>query len=580
MALMLPARAASSSPPPGLAFSVVPPSSADRVSVPPGYRADVVLRWGEPLFPDAPDLDVAKQTAATQARQFGFNCDYNAFFPLTPGSSKRGLICVNHEFSQGLDQFPGYVTGKPTPEQVEVEIASHGMTVAEIFLDESGRWRLEKGSKFNRRITGTTPMRITGPATGHASMKTAADPTGRTVHGMFGNCAGGRTPWGTVLTAEENTHKYFGNAKALPAGRHKERLLAWGIVPEVSERNWEAHQARFDVAREPNEAHRFSWIVEIDPYDPTSTPIKRTALGRFKHEAATTVLSKADRVVVYSGDDERFAFVFKYVSHGSYDRHRREANGKLLDEGTLHAARFDVDGTGEWIPLVPEGKLASWSPAEIAVNAREAAATVGATPMDRPEDVQVNPINQRVYVVMTNNTERKQGDGGVNDRAPNPHGHVIELDEARGDHASTKFTWSPFIAGGDPATDPTAFYAGADPKLVSPMSCPDNVAFDATGNVWISTDGQPTTLETNDAVFAVATAGPARGITRRFLVGPVGAEICGPEFTPDGTTLFINIQHPGEKGGLAKPTSRWPDGDLPRPSLIAVRRVDGGVIGS
>lgn len=558
----------------GLTFTPVAASTADTLVVPEGYVADIVISWGDPLHAEHEGRDIA--SAADQEVRFGFNCDYNGFFPLPSERGDRGLLCVNHEYTRASEMFPDFDKEKgKTRAQVEIEMAAHGMSIIELARAD-GRWAPVPGARRTRRITATTPMRLTGAAAGHPWF--GGDTT---AHGMLNNCAGGKTPWGTVLTCEENTHNYFGNAGCVSDEARRDHYRAYGIREKSSPFRWEEHFARFDLEKTPGEAARFGWVVEIDPLDPESTPRKRTSLGRCSHEGANTAVARDGRVVVYTGDDRAGQFVYKFVSARPWDPRDRAANRDLLDDGTLHVARFDDDGSGAWLPLVPEGPLAKWTRADILMRVREAARLLGATPMDRPEDIEVNPVNNRVYIACTKNG-KSPGDNAANPRSPNPHGHVIEFDEEGGDLGATAFTWTVFLACGDPEVHEGTFYAGADLEKVNPVSCPDNLAFDPGGHLWIATDGQAgsSSLRVNDSVYAVATAGPDRGLTKRFLTGPVGAEICGPEFTPDGRTLFVNIQHPGEGGGLAKPRSRWPHGDMPRPSVVAVRRIDGGVIGS
>ncbi len=340
------------------------------------------------------------------------------------------------------------------------------------------------------------------------------------------------------------------------------------------------------MSREPNEPFRFGWVVEVDPYDPTFVPRKRTALGRFRHEGATVVVARDGRVVVYSGDDARFEYVYKFVSSKPYRPTDRDHNLTLLDEGTLYVAKFHPDGTGEWLPLVfghgpltPENGF--HSQADVLLNTRGAADLLGATKMDRPEDIEASPVTGTVYVVCTNNTRRTASQvDPANPRPINRHGHVLELFEAGGDHAATHFRWQIFLLCGNPR-DPDTYFAGYPKEKVSPISCPDNIVFDRAGNLWIATDGQPRTLGYNDALHVVPVAGPERGRVRQFLSGPIGCEICGPEFTPDFRTLFVAIQHPGEGSPLAQTPSRWPDGVLPpRPSVVAVRHREGSEIGT
>ena len=564
-----------------LGIESIPHDLDDAINVAPGYTSDVLIRWGDPVESGAPAFSLNNQTAAAARRQFGFNCDYVAFMPLYPGATRFGLLGVNHEYTRGGDMFPGYDGDNPTERQVAVEIASHGLSVVRVTRSASGRWSYSRNSFYNRRIHGDTPMVPTGPAAGSAHLQTSADPSGMDIRGMFNNCGGGKTPWGTILTCEENFHQYFGNNDAADETA-RARNARYGAPGGESRRKWERFESRFDIGQEPNEINRHGYVVEIDPYDPNSTPRKHTALGRFKHEAANTTLADDNRVVVYSGDDQRFDYIYKFVSRDKFDAYDRASNLSLLESGALYVAKFDDSGSGEWIPLVPEGPLADWSLADICVFTREAADLVGATPMDRPEDIEVNPVNRRVYAALTNNTRRAaDAADGPNPRGPNTYGHILELTEDGGDSASTAFTWDVFILCGDPANpEHGTYFAGFDQGELDSISAPDNVAFDGAGNLWVTTDGQPRSLQAADAAYVIPTAGPERGRLRRFLTGVPGGEVTGPEFTPDYTTLFLAIQHPGEGGGLEAPESTWPDGDFPRPSVIAARKLDGGVIGA
>jgi hypothetical protein len=463
------------------------------------------------------------------------------------------------------------------------------VTVVELVRDSDGTWSPNLGSSYNRRITAKTPITISGPAAGHEWLQTDEDPSGSEILGTLNNCAGGKTPWGTIVTAEENFHQYFANLIDLDDDDpRKEVHERYGIPEEASERRWEDFYDRFDVSKEPNEPFRFGWAVEIDPYDPESTPVKRSSIGRFRHEAQTFAIAPSGQVAVYSGDDARFEYIYKFVTEGTYNADDREANIGLLDTGTLYVAKFNEDGTGEWMPLIyGEGPLTEdngfTSQGDVLVKTRLAGDALGATKMDRPEDIEPNPVNQKVYIALTNNTQRgtedKAGTDAMNPREENAYGHVIELTEDGDDHAATSFTWDIFMLCGDPE-DPSTYFTGFPKEQVSPIANPDNVAFDNAGNLWISTDGQPRTLESNDGLFAVPVSGPERGFVRQFFSSVAGAEVCGPEFNPDNSALFLAIQHPGEGGTFEEPVSTWPDGDVPpKPSVIVVQREDGGPVG-
>ncbi|WP_198373478.1 PhoX family protein [Roseomonas rosulenta] len=580
-----------------LTFSELRHQMAQTDAVAEGYDRQVVIRWGDPVLPDAPPFDARNVTEAAQARQFGYNCDYLDFFPLPQGSrtADHGLLVVNHEYTNTNLMFPGMGSGREARTrsngpQTRAETMAHGLSVIEV-KREGGSWGYVKESRHNRRITGETPMRIAGPAAGAERMKTSADPTGMRVLGTLNNCAGGNTPWGTVLTGEENFNGYFGGDPAKTP--HAEIMRRYGISTD-SWYNWWRHQDRFNVEKEPNESFRFGWVVEFDPYDPESIPVKRTALGRFKHEGATHAVSADGRVAFYSGDDERFEFVYKFVTARPWNPNDRAANRDLMDDGILYVGKFHDDGRVEWLPLVfGQGPLTAAngfaSQSDVLIETRRAATLLGATPMDRPEDVDTNPVNGRVYVMLTNNNRRTaQQASGANPRARNNHGHILEIippgaGTPRVDHAATEARWGIFIAAGKPGVDPGTQYH----RAVSDqgwLSCPDNCAFDSKGRIWIATDGAPENAGVADGLYAADTAGYGRALTRLFYQAPTGAEVCGPCFTPDDRTVFLAIQHPGEDPGstFERPSTRWPDfaeGVPPRPSVIAIVKRDGGAIG-
>jgi secreted PhoX family phosphatase len=452
-----------------------------------------------------------------------------------------------------------------------------------------------------------TLFRFTGPAAGTALLRTAADPQGLTPIGTLNNCSGGVTPWGTALSGEENFNQYFVGGDEAPAAL-KPALARYGIsptarVPEGS-RRWDRAQERFDLARHPHEAHRFGWIVEVDPTDPRSRPRKHTAMGRFKHEGANVIVAKNGQVAAYMGDDERFDYLYKFVSEKKYVPGDRRHNLTLLESGTLYVARLSgdsppaqidgtgklpsdgaFDGTGKWIKLVSGERsfVAGMSAAEVLIFTRLAGDRVGATKMDRPEDVQPSLHTGKIYAALTNNVNRGltgyAGPDEPNPRSANKHGQILEIVEDRGDHTGESFTWSLPIVCGDP-DDPATYFAGYDKSAVSPISCPDNVAFDSGGNLWIATDGNA--LDSNDGLFATAIEGPERGHLKQFLTVPPGAETCGPFLTGDDRSVFVAVQHPGEIDGatLDEPASTWPDGDFAKPAVAVTWRLDGGRIGS
>lgn len=578
----------------GLTFKPIALSKeGDFLNVPEGYDAGLVIAWGDPVTANAPQFDPTRQTAAAQAGQFGYNCDMVAYLPLpawNSNNSRRGLLCVNHEYTDPVAMMPNY-GATPTKEQVDIEIAAHGVGIVEI-EEFFGTWQYNANSGFNRRITGETEMQLTGPAAGDTLLQTTADRTGTRVRGTLNNCAGGQTPWGTYLTAEENFNQYFANRNQMATGVNRDNMARVGTSTAASARQWERYYDRFDQAKEPNEANRFGWIVEIDPYDPNSVPKKRTALGRCKHECATTTVAKNGRLVVYSGDDERFDYVYKFVTEGVVNRDNRAANMDLLDRGTLYVAKFNADGSGEWLPVVfGQGPLTAangWrNQADVLIRLRQAGDALGATRMDRPEDVEVNPVTGVVYIACTNNTQRTatgtNGTDAANPRANNRSGHIIEILEDNNDHTRTRFRWGIFMLCGDP-DDPAqgTYFAGAPRSKVSPIGAPDQLTFDNQGNLWIGTDGMPSALGWQDALYACVTEGPERGTLLPFLTVPQGAETCGPCFTPDGETMFVAVQHPGEGGTYDKPGSNWPTGTgIPRPGVVFVKKAWGrGPVGS
>ena len=572
--------------------------------VAPGYSADVLIRWGDPVLAGASAFDPANQSAAAQVTQFGYNNDFVGYAPLPFGSGNpdRALLCVNHEYTNEEVMFPGMARqdkiGFPemTRALVDIEMAAHGGSVVQVEKVD-GKWRPAADRSLNRRITADTPMRLSGPAAGDDRMKTGADPTGTSVRGTVNNCAGGMTPWGTYLMAEENFNGYFWGelGEDHPEARNYQRYGLPG--------NWYAwgkYYERFDVNKEPREANRFGWVVEVDPYNPNAVPVKRTAMGRFKHEGAETIVNKDGRLVVYQGDDQRFDYLYKFVTHGRYNPNNRAANRDLLDSGTLFVARFDANGGLTWLPLVfGAGPLIPAngfdSQADVLIETRRAADLLDATPMDRPEDVNPNPVTDKVYVMLTNNSKRKAGDENApNPRAPNTFGHIVELTPPDSDHGALNYTWDILVLAGDP--DDASSKWGPETSRNGWFGSPDNCAVDGQGRLWISTDQGSNWPKTGtaDGVWALDTEGPARGSGRMFFRVPVGAEMCGPQFAPDDTTLFVAVQHVAVDGAKAwkpfgrnssyeDPATRWPDFDAgvpPRPSVVAITKDDGGTIGS
>ena len=591
-----------------LGFKEIPHQLGADMAVAEGYEAQLLLAWGDPILKRARAFDHTILSAAAQVTQFGYNCDFIAFLPLPrdlgprgSNGSEHGLLCVNNEYTNWELMVPGLarksdVWRKTTRRQAAVERAAHGHSVVEVGRKGGGRWAYVAGGERNRRITADTRMAISGPAAGHARLKTKADPGGRSVIGTMNNCAGGVTPWGTVLIAEENFHYYFAGdpARSAAYAREKASYRRYGIRGHAYY-GWHKFDPRFNLEAEPNEANRFGWMVEFDPYDPASVPVKRTALGRMKHAGAGMAVAPDGRLVAYMGDDQVFEYVYKYVSNGRVDRANPAANARLLDEGTLYAARFAADGTLEWRPLVfGQGPLTPangfHSQADVLIETRRAADLMGATPMDRPEEVEVNRATGRVYAALTKNSRRGRGKpvDAANPRARSRHGHIIEIVPpgagAATDHAATTARWEIFLLAGDPRDEDAGAKYHPGVSRDGWLANPDNFGFDAKGRMWIGSDQGPDQPKNRiaDGVYATDTTGPGRALTKCFFTAPAGAELCSPTFTPDNRTLFVSVQHPAEGSGFAAPLTRWPDfkeGAPPRPAVVAITRKDGGAIG-
>lgn len=593
-------------PKPGrLAFTAIAPVDAavDSFDVPAGYDWEPLLRWGDPLFADSPEFNFGAQNASAQARQFGYNNDYLEI--LRQPNGKKGLLVCNHEYVNPEIMFPAApASAAEEAERRAIFRNAVGMSVVELKRGSRGRpWSYIRGARLNRRITLDTVFELTGPAAGSDLLKTAADPQGRYVSGTLGNCAGGSTPWGTVLSGEENFNGFF-RTEGISAQDKR-----YGLGNKATAMGWEQEDPRFD-ARSPetrNEPNRFGYIVEVDPEDPASVPRKHTSLGRFKHEGANVIIARNGKAVAYSGDDERFDYLYKFVSKNKYRKNDKRHNMTLLSEGDLYVARFagnspaseidgsgtvpndgGFDGRGTWLPLVVRGKSAvpGMSVEEVLVYTRIAADKAGATKMDRCEDVEPNPATGRVYVACTNNSNRgvdgKTPADEANPRRENRDGHIIEIIEARDDATATAFRWNILMLCGDPAQDAATYFSGYPQDKVSPISCPDNLAFDSAGNLWISTDGAPSGIGYNDGLFKVALTGRERGRVEQFLSVPRDAETCGPVIHDGESMVFVAVQHPGEDGGYGAHTSFFPDyvpdggtppaGHVraPRPSVVQV----------
>jgi uncharacterized protein len=579
-----------------LSFKSIPIDGSDKLIVPEGYRAKALAPWGEAvgIAGNMPAFKTdGSNTAQEQAAQMGMHHDGLHFYSLE--DSKRGLLVMNHEYvDDGLLHTSGMKDW--TLEKVRKSQAAHGISVIEV-QDEGKEWRMVRPSRYARRFTANTPFAIQGPCRGHALMRTAADPGGETILGTINNCASGKTPWGTYLSGEENFRFYFGNTDSKDA--HQQR---WGLVKE-SFFAWEKHDARFDISQTPNEPNRFGWVVEVDPMDPTSTPIKRTALGRAAHEGAWVAVTKEGKAVVYSGEDARNEYIYKFVSRDAIKpagngMSQAQANRELLDHGTLYVAKFNADGKGVWLPLVHgQGGLTAANgfadQGEVLIKARQASDMLGGTKMDRPEWLAIDPNSGWVYCTLTNNSSRGASGQPVadaaNPRNGNHHGHIIRWKEA-GDFDRATFEWNHLLLAGDPASTRAEAQGNLKGDL---FGCPDGLAFDPAGRLWIQTDMHASQMYkgefTNFGNNQMLAFDAATGQTKRFLTAPTNSEVTGATWTPDGKTLFINVQHPGETAGdRSDPLdpskfSNWPDhapGGRPRSSTVVIRKNDGGIIGT
>jgi uncharacterized protein len=572
------------------------PSTVDAVTVPAGYDWSTIIAWGDPVVPGAPEFDLDAQTPEKQALQFGYNNDYLDI--ITRGNGRKGVLVANHEYTNDEIMFPDFASADPEVQLRNIRTAmyAHGMSVVEVERrGRFGAWTAVRDGRLNRRITVDTEFAVDGPAAGSDLLKTAADPTGTRVLGTLNNCAGSTTPWGTVLSGEENAQQYF-RAAATPSTEERR----YGIT-STSGRGWFRADPRFDLQAEGyrNEPNRHFWVVEVDPEDPTSTPVKHTAMGRMKHEGAVVHVGGSGHVAAYMGDDEVFDYVYKFVSRDTIrpgnGRAARRANMSLLSDGDLYVARFSgdgdfedgFDGTGQWLPLVVDGQsfVPGMSVEEVLVYTRVAGDRVGATKMDRPEEVEPSPLTGRVYIACTNNRARDgrvvRGEvadaDAVNPRSPNKDGHVVELVEDGDDVRATTFTWNLLVVCGDPADTSIPTYFGGYDGPVSPISAPDNLAFDAQGNLWVSTDGQPGGIGYNDALHLVPVDGPERGRVQQFMAVPAGAETCGPVIDSETGSILVAVQHPGDTDAATfeSPSSLFPyDGvaRAPRPACIHIYR--------
>ena len=559
-------------------FGALPAQTDSTVHVPEGYKWARLVRYGDPLFSDAPEFSQTTTLPADRAnRVFGENTDGMELFEI----EGHEVIAVNHEYVNPKVNLVSTGGEVETADDVKVLQNLQGVAVFEVARNMDG-WGVVVDSPFNRRITHQTEIRISGPAAGHDLLKTEEDPTGMLVKGTMNNCGAGRTPWGTYLTCEENFNGYFGSTDENLERPDDFKRYGIGIEGRYG---YEKFDSRFDVSMNPNEPYRHGYITEIDPSDPNSTPVKRTALGRFKHENAAVTLAPTGQVVVYMGDDERGEYMYKYVSNNPYTP--GGDTNDLLDNGRLYTARFHWDGTGEWIELTPEST--GMSEAEIRVFTRIAATEVGATTMDRPEWVAVNPYASEGYCALTNNSRRnvlKDGKlrtnaagqemtlNAPNSRSENRYGQIVRWYPANDDHATDSFRWNLYVMAGNPSVHDDAYAGSPNVNEGNMFNSPDGMMFDTAGILWIQTDGN----DGNEGDFVgmgnnqMLAGDPVTGEIRRFLTGPNGSEVTGLTWSADRKTMFVGIQHPA---------SPFPDGDgtLARSTIVAVWREDGANIG-
>lgn len=556
----------------GFAFKPIDIATDHTIHVPEGYQWKVLARWGDALFSDAQDayspdtgVDVSKSD-----RVFGENTDGMELF--TDGDKQ--IIAVNSEYVNPKINLPAASEGMPqNADEVMLLKNMQGVTVMEV-ADMGNGYEIVVDSPYNRRITHETQMTMDGPAAGSDLVKTNADPEGMSPKGTMNNCGSGKTLWGTYLTCEENFNGYFG---ATGEYAETEGLIRYGIGGE-GRYAYEKFDPRYDLSNEPNEPHRHGWVTEINPLDPASTPIKHTALGRFKHENAEMVQAADGRVVVYMGDDERGEFIYKFVSNGVYTE--GGSTEGLLSDGTLYVAKFNDDMSGEWLALTPE--TTGMSIEDILVFSRIAGSKVGATTMDRPEWVAAHPSKVEAYCALTNNKNRgvkpnAGGDetpvGGPNPRESNNFGQIVRWMPAGEDHAADAFTWDLYVMAGNPSVYDNAYAGSKNVTAGNMFNSPDGMAFSSDGYLWIQTDGD----DSNEGEFEgqgnnqMLVGNTETGDIGRFLTAPNGAEVTGLCWSADKKVAFVGIQHPG---------GSWPDGaGKPRSSVIAVWREDGALIG-
>ncbi|EAJ0348144.1 PhoX family phosphatase [Campylobacter lari] len=559
-----------------LNFKEIPASTEDKVIVPDGYKADILISWGDPLFSKASIYDeeknIDKKAVENAKLTFGDNNDGMSFFPL---SKDRAILAINNEYINPEIMFKHQ--GKNLSlEDILYEQANLGVSIFEI-KKEKDQWSVVLDSKCNRRIDANTKMSISGPA------KQQVLQNENFIYGTLNNCANGKTPWGTYLTCEENINDFFGSLDEKI--KFSKEQLRFGFKAQ-SQYGWEKFDERFDLSKNPNEANKFGWVVEIDPFDPNSIPIKRTALGRFKHENAELIVEDDGTVVIYMGDDEANEFIYKFISKHKYKKGLDTS--KILDEGTLYVAQFngkigDFRGSGKWIELeYGKNNLNKEngfnSQADVLINARIAGSIVNATPMDRCEWIASHKesSSKEVFATLTNN-KKNNNPNPANPRTKNIYGQIIKW-EHKNSHKDDEFTWEIFALAGNPDNQTSLNKGSNNITSNNKFNSPDGLSFDRDGRLWIQTDGNYSNQEEFEGMGnnCMLAANPKTGEIKRFLTGPIACEITGIAFSQDYKTMFVGIQHPGEK----LKGSQFPYGKTPRSSIIAISKIDGGVIGS
>jgi len=644
-----------------LGFSAVAKNLNDTVTIPTGYTAKVIYATGDSIKlgvsayqndgTDTGDFDYRSGDCHDGMKYFGLKSDNSGH---DASNSANGLLCINHEYiTQDYLHTPAEVAAitnsARVAAQVDKEIASHGVAVIKITNTGSG-FTLDKTSGYNRRITAATPMALQGAASGNVLVKTLYSPAGTATRGTANNCANGYTPWGTYLTCEENWNGYF--VRDTRTGKEATAMSRYGIATS-SRYGWESVYTQWSAtitgadatADYRNVANTFGYIVEIDPFNPTSTPVKHTSMGRFAHEGCWPAkVTVGKPVVFYMGDDSKGEYIYKFVSTQNWVASDATggltAGAKYLDSGTLYVAKFNNDGTGTWLKLdINETAIASYATytfsdaADVAVHTRIAADAVGATKMDRPEWGGVHPTTGEVYMTLTNNSDRaKSGkygldaanpryysdtynnaDGTTSTNKGNVNGHIVRWKEASNDPTATTFTWDIYLFGAQyDANGTNVNISGLTTD--NDFSSPDGLSFsEATkGLLWVQTDdgayrdvtncmmlaavpgvvgdggsytvtstAVPTNANADQAITTYVGKDATATTLKRFLVGPYQCEITGITETPDGKTIFVNIQHPGEDGTSTTLTSHFPDGGTARPrsATVMITKNDGGVVG-